>query len=143
MSKKQNKKFKISAPKLFPQSDGIMADVFADKTPWFSHRFICQNAFCIKKCNFDQIKNLVDKIRVLSSLEWKAIESSPRETHGFEMIPVKQVKGSIPPKFSDLKAIWVFRFGSGNKGGRIAGARKGNNFHILFIDHNYKLYDHG
>lgn len=142
MSRNHNSKYKISAPKLFHAEKVGITDAFSDATPWFSHQFICQNEFCIKKCSYEQIKNLIDKIRVLSSLEWKSIESSPRETHGFELIPVNQIKGTIPQKFSDISDIMVFRFGGNKRGGRIAGTRKGNKFHILFIDHNYKLYNH-
>ena len=60
------------------------------------------------------------------------------KTNGFEMIPTKQIKGSLPATFSALEQIMVFRF----SGGRIAGTRTGDRFHILFIDHNFTLYKH-
>ena len=32
---------------------------------------------------------LSERLRILSTMDWKDIESSPRETHGFEMMPVR------------------------------------------------------
>lgn len=72
-------------------------------------------------------------------MSWKAIQTSPREGNGFEMIPVKQIKGKIPTEFVNLEKVMIFRFGKG----RIAGHRNGNNFFVLFIDHNFTLYSHG
>ncbi|WP_319797663.1 hypothetical protein [Nitrobacter sp.] len=80
---------------------------------------------------------------MLSSLDWKAIESSPRETNGFEMIPVRDISGSLPDELKSHQEVMVFRFGGGKRGGRIAGIRDGFKFSILFIDRNFKLYDHG
>jgi hypothetical protein len=78
-------------------------------------------------------------------MDWKDIESSPRETHGFEMMPVGEIKGQVPNAFSAEKALAIFRFGVGQgpRSGRIAGVRKGDKFNVLFIDRNYSLYDHG
>jgi hypothetical protein len=60
------------------------------------------------------------------------------------MIPTKSVKGSLPEKFSDLDAVMVFRFGgTGKRSGRIVGTRHDERFHVLFIDRDYTLYDHG
>jgi hypothetical protein len=90
------------------------------------------------------LKGINDRLRILSTLDWKDIETSPPETHGFEMMLTGEMKGQIPDTFSDEKAILVFRFGAGGgpRAGRIAGVRDGNRFHIVFIDRNYSLYDH-
>jgi hypothetical protein len=77
-------------------------------------------------------------------MEWEAIASSPRETNGFEFIPVAQVKAQIPAQFKAEKSLMVFRFGGGTgpRAGRIAGVRAKDRFSILFVDRQYKLYEH-
>jgi hypothetical protein len=98
----------------------------------------------MKRCSIEQLKGISDRLRILSTMDWKEIESSPRETHGFEMMPVGEIKGQIPKNFEKEKAIAVFRFGAGRgpRAGRIAGVRQGDKFNILFIDRDYTLYAH-
>lgn len=137
--KKKKQTFRIGDSGPFGKKDSISLESITDDHPYFSHRYICQDKYCIKKCSYEQFKNLVDKLRLLSSLSWQAIQTSPREGAGFEMIPVKQIKGAMPTTLKSIEKIMVFRFGEG----RIAGHRTGKNFYILFIDRDFTLYDHG
>ena len=94
------------------------------------------------------MKAYADKLRMLSELEWQMIEGSPRETNGFEMIPVSSLNASLPSAFNTHKEIWVFRFGGGGNvgsrtAGRIAGIRDDEKFYVLFIDRDFTLYNHG
>ena len=156
MSKKKRKSRVDSSP--FRQPDlapkkieftapSIPADTTAER-PWFSFRHICQKEFAAKRCSYEKLKAYSDKLRQLSELEWKVIESSPRETNGYELIPLSQIKGTIPEKFSKHDAMVVFRFGGcGNvaskTSGRIAGVREKERFYVLFVDSSFSLYDHG
>ena len=147
MSKKQkNKATSFSLPKSAVNDAAVNFALPANETSkrlYFSHRFICTRDFCIKKCSYEQFKSLADKLRILSELEWKIIKSSPRETNGYEEIPVKQINGTLPNNFSNLDSVMIFRFGGGSRGGRIVGTLEENRFYILFIDSKYNLYDHG
>lgn len=88
-------------------------------------------------------KSFADKLRILSSLDWPTIESSPRETNGFEMLPVSALKEALPVPFTEHKQAMIFRFG-GATGGRIVGVRDNKDrFYFLFIDHDFSFYDHG
>jgi hypothetical protein len=150
MSKKKRpgkilENFHIPAPDFGGRSVPTFSSSTDSQKPWFSHRFICQQHYCIKKCSYEQMKSAMDKLRILSDLDWATIESSPRETNGFEMISAKQIRGTIPPKFAKEKALMVFRFGGGTgpRAGRIVGVREKERFSILFVDRDYSLYDHG
>lgn len=90
--------------------------------PVFSHRYITNGAYCLKKCSIEQFRSFADKLRILSSLEWKQIDSSPRETNGYEMLPKGQLAESAPAPFDKADTLMVFRFG-GQKGGRMVGAK--------------------
>ena len=62
------------------------------------------------------------------------------------MIPVDQIKASVPTEFEEEKRLMIFNFGGGGGSkhkGRLAGVRKENRFYVLMIDSNMKLYDHG
>jgi hypothetical protein len=146
MSKRKNKErvqpeiFKVPHQALRGDNKEFFGDGTSGK-PWFSFEYICQKAFCMKKCSHEQFKSLSDTLRILSTMEWKSISSSSKETNGYEMIKASQVSGSIPPFFEREKQIMIFRI-SGKKG-RIAGVRRLDKFYVLFIDHNFTLYDHG
>jgi len=127
----------------------VLGAAAADR-PWFSFRYICGKEFCVKLCKIEQFKSYADKLRMLSELEWKVIESSPKEIHGYEPIPVTALnpKAKMPDKFRKESSVMVFRFGGGGRvgsttSGRIAGIREGERFYVLFIDSKFKLYDHG
>jgi hypothetical protein len=129
------------------KADNATPDVQSAR-PWFSFRHICQKDFCVKKCSIEKFKSYADKLRILSELDWKTIESSPSETNGFELIPVRNIKGSLPDRFSAHENVWVFRFGGPGRvasktSGRIAGIRDKDRFFVLFIDRDFTLYDHG
>jgi hypothetical protein len=112
------------------------------KHPFFSHRYITTGSYCVKRCRIDQFRSFSDKLRILSSLDWKTIESSPRETNGFELLPVSALREKMPPPFDKIDKAMVFRFGA--NAGRIVGVRNTDDmFFILFIDHDFTLYDHG
>lgn len=124
------------------------SDKVKNNRPLFSFRHICQKDFCAKKMPVEKFKAYSDKLRILSDLEWSAIESSPKETNGFELMPVSSLNATLPTLFKTLQEIWVFRFGGGGNvgsrtSGRIAGVREGDSFFVLFIDRDFTLYNHG
>ena len=112
-----------------------------EERPSFSHRYICLGQHCIKKCDLKEFKSLSDKLRMLSDLEWKQIESSPFKGNGREIISRKSLKREIPATVPADAPILIFQFG-GSKTGRMAGYRDGAVFHILFIETKFDLYDH-
>lgn len=111
----------------------------AQEYPYFSFRYICQKDFGTKKCNISQFKSLTDTLRILSNLDWQTISLSPHEKTGFEYLPQNEIKAKMPTCVGKDDKIMVFRFSKG----RLAGIRRENKFYVLFIDSNFKLYNHG
>ena len=136
MSKKGHRSFKDVKAETKPV---FKAD--KEKRLSFSHRYICQGDHAAEHCDFKQLKSLVEKLRILSELEWLQIKSSPRTTHGTEAIPRKTLKRTVPRNVPNDAEILVFRFG-GSKGGRLAGYLDGMIYYILFVDSKFDLYDH-
>ncbi len=144
MSKKSNKRFKIaSLESISKESPNFInpnhIDKNNDKYPYFSFRYICIKKYCMNKCNFKQLKSLTNTLRILSNLEWRQIEKEDHKKNGYEPLPQNIFKPSMPNIVNENERILIFRF---NKG-RIAGIRRDNKFYILFIDHDFTLYDHG
>jgi hypothetical protein len=142
MSKRQKNKYKgaIKAP-AGSEPEKPKLGKSSGPHPVFSHRYITSGSYCLKRCSIEQFRHLADKLRMLSSLEWKQIDSSPRETNGYEMLPKAQLSETPKAPFDEDDALMVFRFG-GAKGGRIVGAKREEKFFILFIDHNFTFYKH-
>lgn len=145
MAKKRNGRLpsRITPPSQYTQGVEFNASQKgAVKHPYFSFRYIDTGSYCIKKCSIEQFRSISDKLRILSGLDWGTIDTSPRETNGYEMLPVSELKSaSPPPPFSNETQVVVFRFGG--KKGRIVGIKRDSMFYVLFIDHNFTLYDHG
>jgi hypothetical protein len=143
LRKKQKLLSSINAPQVFADAEvPNFKKTEKLKHPFFSHRYITTGAYCVKRCRIEQFRSFADKLRILSSLDWPTIESSPRETNGFELLPSSALKEKLPAPFEKEDKAMVFRFG-GNAG-RIVGVRDSQDmFFILFIDHDFTLYDHG
>jgi hypothetical protein len=137
--RKQDKKLSLKVPDPFQATVPNFVSQQERKHPYISHRYITTGSYCITRCSLEQFKSLANKLRMLCGLDWKQIESSPRETNGFEMLPTKILQEKLPAPFADRDKAMVFRF----NGGRIVGVRNEEKFYILFIDHDFSFYDHG
>ena len=113
-------------------------------TPAISFQYICQDKFCIKLCSHDQYRSLSDKLRIICNLDWNVIDSAPRTTHGYEKMPRKQLRATVPSQIPADSEILVFRFGSGDHVGRLVGCRLGKRLYLLFVESTLNsLYNHG
>jgi len=73
----------------------------------------------------------------LSQLTWAKIACEPKTGLGYEKIPQKQFKVTLPRAVTPEVSIQVFRH---SRGGRIAGFRKFDIYHIILVGDN--LYNH-
>jgi len=96
-----------------------------------------RGSFCLTGCSQSDKTSVADKLVELSQLTWNAIISSPRTGLGFEKIPQRQFKVILPKIVTPEVTIKVFRH---SQGGRIAGFRENQIYHILAIGDD--LYDH-
>lgn len=121
-------------------------EVPAEPDTTLSLKLICQERHSTSKCSYHQLKSFSDKLRIITSVSWSAITSSPRTTNGYEVMPRTSLVRSIPDGVPPSAEIFVFRFGGGSgskHSGRIAGYKAGSTFYLLFVDSQMDLYDHG
>lgn len=109
------------------------------QTPVFCLRYL-QGDYCLSKCNKDEKAALSDTLQQLSRLTWAQIAVAPRKGAGYEKIARNSLKSGLPPHLTDDVNVLAFRF-FGNA--PMVGYRDGRVFHILFLDRDFTLYDHG
>jgi len=94
--------------------------------------------FCFIQCDTAQKVGFADKLHELSQLTWNQIINANRQGIGQERIPeLDRKKPSSVPKEAKIIGLKYH----GNR--RMAGFRDDNGtFHILWFNHNDKLYKH-
>lgn len=83
---------------------------------------------------------LAKRIFMLSRKPWKEIRQAPASGMGSEQIPRHRIRHPIPNVVTDDVASFSALHFIGKK--RFIGYRIGQIFYILWVDHNFKVYDH-
>jgi hypothetical protein len=108
------------------------------KKPTFSLEHMpYRGTCCISRCENQKKALIIDTILRFSQLTWKEIRNLPKQS-GFEPIPSYRFKVPLPTIFTPDLTILVARYDG--DGGRIAGYRKNDVFHIVLAGND--LYSH-
>jgi len=92
---------------------------------------------CLSCSNATDKVSISDRLIALSQKTWRELASISRTGLGYEKIPQKQFKVSLPPSVTEEVTIQVFRH---SHAGRIAGFRQKDVYHIILVGDD--LYDH-
>lgn len=130
---RREKGIKIADP---PQSQSLST---GRECPVFCLQYI-QKSHCLSDCTQKEKAHFADKLHKLSQLPWNRIISSGRHGLGCEEINRNSIRSGIPSHITEDETFLAFRF-SGQA--PMIGYRRGNVFHIVWIDRNFKLYNHG
>lgn len=110
-----------------------------DGYPLLSLRHL-QPRFGVEEMARDQRSEFLVKWAKRSKLSWTELRTHNKHGLGFEMLPHKAIKPSVPEVLEETKYM-VFRH-AGNL--PVAGFRAGDTFYALWIETRYgDLYDHG
>lgn len=84
----------------------------------------------------------VQRLKKISQLTWKQINVADRHGFGTEKMPIGQIKQDLPKFITpEIEYLLVFRANGDNR--PFLGLRKGNIFHIIFIEEQFgDVYDH-
>jgi hypothetical protein len=110
--------------------------------PIFCFKYLHPN-YNFDNCKKDHkiLKGFIDRIRMLSSMNWRDIQFTGRTASGSEKIARKSIKVSIPPVITqDVDSFISFYF-AGTRG-RMIGWREQSILHVLYLDPDFKVYDH-
>lgn len=109
------------------------------QSPVFSLEFL-QKPYCISDCNRDQKASILDSIHSRCQVPWSELINSGRHKLGTEKIRAGDIKAAIPQRFAEETYFLAFRaIGMAPA----VGVRIGRTFYVLWIDHDFSLYNHG
>lgn len=109
------------------------------KKPVFSFQYL-DKEYCISLCEKEDKIALVDQLRILSSLTWAEIRQNGRHATGSEKIKRNSIKRPVPIHIKEDATFIALRF-SGKKS--MVGYRENEIFHVIWLDRNFTLYNHG
>lgn len=118
-------------PDLFPKS------IF--NYPVFCLKYIHKD-FSLDHCDKSEKAALIERLYKLSTMTWEQIRMADKHGLGTEKINRDSIKAGIPSHVTGDITFYALRF-SGKK--PIVGYKSDFIFHILYIDRNFALYDHG
>jgi hypothetical protein len=95
--------------------------------------------FTLDTCTKDQKAAFADKLRQLSKLTWAQIMNAGRHGQGLEKISRDSIKSPVPSLYR-AEHFLAFRFFGKAP---MVGYREGRTFFIIWLDPNFKLYNHG
>lgn len=98
------------------------------------------SGYDLSECEKDDKAVLIDKLHMLSQMEWIAIHMASREGHGTEKINRNAFRVPIPSNIPEDITFYRIRF-HGKK--PIIGYKTDFVFHIIWIDVKFSVYDHG
>lgn len=113
---------------------------YNSKNPIFSFVHMkYRGEYCVTNCEHKEGYAFLHHLVKISQLTWKEIISSGRKELGYEHIPIRQFHPTTVPSIitEDVTNLVVFAY---SHGGRMAGIRDRDTFHIVFVGEN--LYDH-
>ena len=97
-------------------------------------------AYGLSKCEKNLKVSLIHKLYELSQLTWNQITSTDRHGLGLEAIPYEQIRGRMPTHITSDQKFIAIRF---HQLRPMVGYRIERIFHIVWLDYNMELYDHG
>lgn len=107
--------------------------------PVFSFHLL-QKGYCITDCEKHEKAGLADCLRKLSNFCWLELKNDKKHGLGCEKIDKHCIKAPMPEITPKTDSFLVFRF---HGKAPMVGYRDGKIFHILWLDRNFRLYDHG
>jgi hypothetical protein len=84
---------------------------------------------------------LARRIYMLSRMPWSQIRQAPSSGLGAEQIPRNRIRRPVPSPVTDDVSFFYSLHYNGKK--RFIGYMIGQIFYVLWVDHNFTVYDHG
>jgi hypothetical protein len=112
---------------------------YDQESPKFCLRFLVPG-FDVHASSAEKQAAFARTLQKLASFRWMDLKLAPRHAHGSELLPAREFKATIPPRFQAEPKFMVFRY-HGNL--PMAGVRVDDVYHVLWIEPEFnQLYDH-
>ncbi|MUV13490.1 hypothetical protein [Noviluteimonas gilva] len=83
---------------------------------------------------------LIKRLRHLSKMEWGSVVNAPRHGAGKENIHRNSIRVAFPSAVDVDETLWALRYARRKA---MVGWRRGDVFHVVWIDHDFSVYRHG
>jgi|SRR5579884_1091907 len=113
-----------------------------DQHPVFCFRYMDRNGkYCIGACEKDEKVALLNKLEMLSQAPWKQWKQTNYKAGGYTEIDRSAIRAGIPAFVTeDVTKFGRVRF---KDKAPMVGYKVGAVFHVLWLDRDMTLYDHG
>ena len=108
------------------------------KPPVFSLEYL-QPGWCIEDCQQLERAKMLQRLRQISQRTWRDIRQLHRHGYGTETIAHGSIKATLPSFLTEDVRLLAFR---AHDLVAMVGYRSGRVFHVIWIDRQFKLYNH-
>jgi hypothetical protein len=110
-------------------------------SPIFSLHLMGGDKYSLANCEVNDKAHFADALYKRARLTWADLRRAQAHGLGFETIPRHRIKATIPSAVTDdVNSFVVFRCIAEAP---MVGYRDGAIFHVLWIDRDFTLYNHG
>lgn len=110
------------------------------RRPLFSLQYLSTDPeYSLSRCTREQKAAFADMLAKLSQMSWAEINQAPRHGLGCEKISPSSIKAAIPSHITEDVNFLAFRFWDKAP---MVGYRRQEVFYIIWLDRNFRLYDH-
>lgn len=110
------------------------------KHPVFCFKYL-HKKYHLDKCQPKEKIALIERITKLCSMTWDDVKMASKDGFGTEKISQKSIKGAaIPSHITKDEILYALRF-DGKK--PMVGYKRAFVFHVVYLDRDFTLYDHG
>lgn len=99
-----------------------------------------QNGYDVDDLQAEDQCLFLKRLRHLSKMKWLEVINAPRHGAGKEKINTNSIQVAVPRFVTDDVDLWSLRF---TQRKAMVGWRSGDVFHVVWIDHNFTVYNHG
>jgi len=108
--------------------------------PVFCLRHLHPN-YSLDVCQTEDRERLIERLYQLSKMSWQDIQLTNKHGFGSEKIKRESINPAIPQQISEDVTFFLALRYNGKK--PIVGYRNGPIFHLVYIDYNFTVYNHG
>ena len=110
------------------------------KHPVFCFKHL-NKKYNLEKCQPREKVSLIDRISRLCTMTWEQVQMAPKEGFGTEKISQNAITGAaIPNHLTKDEIFYALRF-DGKK--PMVGYKTAFVFHVVYLDRDFTLYNHG
>jgi hypothetical protein len=137
-------KFKRPGPHLgkMLRTDNYKPEPTSDLSPAFSfEKMQDKSGHSVECCEDKDRVHVLKRLFMLGKMSWRQILQAPRTGLGAEKIARTAINPPIPTSVTDDVDYFYALHYQGNK--RMIGYKPKGIFYVLWIDHNFTVYNHG